>query len=745
MPTEFGLRNKEIKVTFGRRNKKPVPTLANLSTHDDTRSTDPEAESVESATVDKSESVGKSETNSNYASLIKRTRERKQVSKDKEGPISSEAEVRKKPFSSVKRTTQSAETNIAETTSESSSGHRGQVPTTESKAYTTDTSEKGQNSLEDIFASFLGNPTLESTQDTTPKNSPARSKIAHSLKRAHTDSEYATPKTKRTNLFGSFHEEEGQDTWTPVIFTDRISVRSNMSASQISKLSVADIMKSDIEVTESEDSKKKESHSKAEKPSNANSHEKDVKTKGKKSSKVYRQKRDDTPESTSNLSPPTFSRAKTDLDATPRKSILARKQHSPHTPAPTTPSYHRAKTLPEGDSRWDDGSAERDLIDDDDDQTATDLKSQHELRELGESKRFNDEMEYVLGGLDPEQSLSVRRTSCLELTRKLLSGSFSMKLRAHNFIPKIYELLREQNDTTILSCRAFMLYLLTQDKRNLEFLPLEDHCLELLGKLLTVEPDPLVQPNWGSTKSEKRLIKELRELVATSKPVLPEASISVKSLAARTLLSIVSRKSRNDEVTRTRVRESGILDIVCRILEEDLMTMNQQLNDANQPKLDYETLLESAPYLRILENATQFCPANQDAVALYKNLFRRLLILALFFQVEGTSGSPQKAIQAMDSISGVLRLLINLTNEHEKCSHLVSEQPGLSVVMRLISFSQSNKIESSDTGINETLSASRYDVTLLSIGLLINIVDASEECKDIIRETEFCPNESCHT
>ncbi|KAK9766823.1 hypothetical protein K7432_003814 [Basidiobolus ranarum] len=749
MPTEFGLRNKEIKVTFGRRNRKSVSNFADAATNDDDKwSSDSIVEKTKNTEENRDEEGESSELTSGYVSLIKRAREHKQVTKDKDIATPTEA-------AKYKTTTQDTKKSPNETFPASSPSQKSRTSAEEQKNSATN-SEKPQSSLEDIFASFLGNSTIELSQDSTPKNSPARSKIAHSLKRAHTDSEYSTSKPKRSNLFGSLHEDDDahEDTWTPVIFTDRIPVRSNMSSSEISKLSVADIMKSDLLEMEVDSSEGKESNDKVDKPINAavtnastsrgnTSHEKDGKSKGKKSNKTYRQKSDITLESTSNLSPPTFSRAKTDLDATPRKSILARKHNSPNTSSAATLNSDRVRALAESDRRWDGDASERDLVDDVD-ENATDLKSQHELRELGESKRFNDEMEYVLGGLDPTQSLSVRRTSCLELARKLLSGNFSMKLRAHNFIPKIYELLREQNDSIILSCRAFMLYLLVQDKRNLEFLPLEDHCMELLLKLLTIDPDPLAQLNWGSTKSEKRLIKELREVVVASKAVLAQNSISVKSLAARALLSILSRKTRNDEVAREKVRESGILEVVCDILEQYLEPMDQQLSGLSHVKLEYEAFLESGPYLRILESATQFCPANQDVVAQYKSIFRRLLILALFFQVEVSSDNSHKVIQTMDSISGVLRLLINLTNEHEESSRLVSDAPGLYVIMRLVAFSQNNLLKFPDASMNETLSASKYDISLLAIGLLINIVDANNQCKNAIREAEFCSNESCH-
>lgn len=37
-------------------------------------------------------------------------------------------------------------------------------------------------------------------------------------------------------------------------------------------------------------------------------------------------------------------------------------------------------------------------------------------------------------------------TSCIDLARKLLDTNFTMKLRAHDFIPKIYQDMRAEDD-----------------------------------------------------------------------------------------------------------------------------------------------------------------------------------------------------------------------------------------------------------------------------------------------------------
>lgn len=87
---------------------------------------------------------------------------------------------------------------------------------------------------------------------------------------------------------------------------------------------------------------------------------------------------------------------------------------------------------------------------------ASELKSITQLRSSGELRRFQDELEYLLSGLDASQSLGVRRTSALELVRKSAGASgrdsemegaaagleFLRRLKATDAIGRVWGLLR---------------------------------------------------------------------------------------------------------------------------------------------------------------------------------------------------------------------------------------------------------------------------------------------------------------
>jgi hypothetical protein len=92
--------------------------------------------------------------------------------------------------------------------------------------------------------------------------------------------------------------------------------------------------------------------------------------------------------------------------------------------------------------------------------TSNDLKSITELRNKGESRRFQDEVGYLFEGLDPGSNISVRRGRCvsqntlsvaikpnkfsaLEIITKLSDVEFARKAKVADFTVQAWEALRE--------------------------------------------------------------------------------------------------------------------------------------------------------------------------------------------------------------------------------------------------------------------------------------------------------------
>ena len=116
---------------------------------------------------------------------------------------------------------------------------------------------------------------------------------------------------------------------------------------------------------------------------------------------------------------------------------------------------------------------------------------------------------------------------------------------------------------------------------------------------------------------------------------------------------------------------------------------------------------------------------------------------------------------AMECLLGSLRVLINLTNDNRACCCYVGRPPGMSVLIRLAIVGQipssspplpspSSPIEKGpeverpsitdakennvEQDAKEAVEAVKFDVLLLSLGLLINLVEMDAGNQDALRE-----------
>jgi hypothetical protein len=68
----------------------------------------------------------------------------------------------------------------------------------------------------------------------------------------------------------------------------------------------------------------------------------------------------------------------------------------------------------------------------------TELKTVTQLRAKGENARFADEFDYLVEGLEPGCELSSRRSSAIEVLRKVGDGEFMRRLKASGFVERTY-------------------------------------------------------------------------------------------------------------------------------------------------------------------------------------------------------------------------------------------------------------------------------------------------------------------
>ncbi|KAG9071047.1 hypothetical protein KI688_008590 [Linnemannia hyalina] len=74
------------------------------------------------------------------------------------------------------------------------------------------------------------------------------------------------------------------------------------------------------------------------------------------------------------------------------------------------------------------------------------LRASHELREAGQNHQFRDEIEYILDGIRTKDRPKIRRTSCLDLVRSMLKLEFADLFRFHNYMSTVFETIRTDRD-----------------------------------------------------------------------------------------------------------------------------------------------------------------------------------------------------------------------------------------------------------------------------------------------------------
>lgn len=71
------------------------------------------------------------------------------------------------------------------------------------------------------------------------------------------------------------------------------------------------------------------------------------------------------------------------------------------------------------------------------------VKNAHQIQEIGESQEMDDDVEYILSALQPDNPSSTRCLSAMQLATKCMTPAFRMHVRAHGTATKFFRALRD--------------------------------------------------------------------------------------------------------------------------------------------------------------------------------------------------------------------------------------------------------------------------------------------------------------
>lgn len=314
------------------------------------------------------------------------------------------------------------------------------------------------------------------------------------------------------------------------------------------------------------------------------------------------------------------------------------------------------------------------------------VKTAHQIQEIGEYQEMDDDVEYILDALQPHNPISTRCLSALQLASKCMTPAFRMHVRAHGTATKFFKALKDaKKDLSLSLCTATIMFVLSQDTLNMD---LDRESLELMLNLLESNGENTLD-EYGMINFErnKQRVKELCEEIKNQGKAahFNIDSISAASLAMETLLSLTSKRA--GEWFKEELRNLGGLEHIIKTICECCHQISDYVVSWTEVLLDKLKTIERC--LRVLENVSELDQENQEYILTYKDgdaidtLFRLYKLcdseIALYPTVENTP-KEHPGVVIREALVPTLKVLINLThpfNQSDMGSKILGQRAGI--------------------------------------------------------------------
>ncbi|KAM8738560.1 wings apart-like protein homolog isoform 1-T2 [Acanthopagrus schlegelii] len=376
------------------------------------------------------------------------------------------------------------------------------------------------------------------------------------------------------------------------------------------------------------------------------------------------------------------------------------------------------------------------------------VKHFNDVVEFGENQEFTDDFEYLETGLKSSQPLNTRCLSIISLATRCAMPSFRMHLRARGKVAQVFKILSDAPQHPNLAlCTAALMYILSRDRLNMD---LDRACLELMIKLLELDQDYSAHQDQLTAKEVEKVKEKIRKLCETvHNKHLDLENITTGHLAMETLLSLTSKRA--GDWFKEELRLLGGLDHIVDKVKECVQNLSQEDDKENL----VASLWGAERCLRVLESVTVQNPENQGYLIAYKDsqlivssaralrycedmIQRYSRALNNSSLSSSGAGLPHcsfsnvgKAVE--DCMRAVIGVLLNLTHDNEWGSTKTGEQEqlictALNCVLRVPRYIPQEQ---------------RFDVRVLGLGLLINLVEYSSRNRHCLVDMEYTVDDTC--
>ncbi|XP_076825241.1 wings apart-like protein homolog isoform X1 [Clavelina lepadiformis] len=387
------------------------------------------------------------------------------------------------------------------------------------------------------------------------------------------------------------------------------------------------------------------------------------------------------------------------------------------------------------------------------------VKNYQNCLEEGEAKEFEDDVDYLIEGLQSSQPIPVRCLSLTNLASKCQQHAFRLYLRAHNVSDKVFSRLQDAKDDKALALSvSALLFMLSRDRQ----MEINKSTLQLLLKIIDPFGKDAPKDNGPNTtdaskenssngkyrffksrdaesqasdkeKNNEVVLSKIQEMVdSCGDPLLTGKDVSAKRLASEALLRFTARKT--SEWFRDEIRLKGGLDHIIsqvKIAVDKLEPLIKQIYQAND-FVPNQTLCLLERLLKVLENAiansarnAMYLVTHQHALLLKK--IARLMCLCKHWLAQhqwssekseengGVQQDRKPYTTIHSAILQIIKLLVNISNDNEWISSRVGDQDGLLRSIVACVLSTPRKLQP----------CHQYEIILLSLSLLVNLVESS--------------------
>ncbi|KAJ9300294.1 hypothetical protein DTO271G3_2411 [Paecilomyces variotii] len=361
------------------------------------------------------------------------------------------------------------------------------------------------------------------------------------------------------------------------------------------------------------------------------------------------------------------------------------------------------------------------LIDDEESNRASSVRSIHELRRAGRTAHFQGTVNSMLEDIeDASLSISSRRSALLQLCRKLSDPQFALQFLEHGFDRRLASCISDQLDVTCsyLALCAYALILSNGPPSPDILLSFWPQVLQLSPALLELEGDVLVMSKQKRYNLPKDGQIGFRDLVSHFRTVFPADQLhlwlSPQILGLRCLwLTLRGCRDRIDALKRI---PSATTERIVEILVRNSDHLGDSLSAESLSILEYTlSILEAHT---TLPDKSRFEDGRENPIKAVSSLG------TLLYSLEETHDHRLKEIQVL-----YIRLVLNITNNNTSlCEDFSTPELVRSLVeIVLKDFERVSEMVSEEK--KESI-----DAVILALGTLINLTEETATPRKLILE-----------